>query len=220
MFTSAVGGEGKSTTVANLAVALARAGRRVVLIDSDLRRPSLHRLFNLDERPGLIDIELGNVELGEALRPVPVTDWDSTDTDGGRNQRKGKLEVLTAGHAFHAPDELGVELTVARIAESLQERADFVLVDAAPLLAVGDAIALSGHVDALVLVVRLNGINSSEYDDLRRTIASSPTQKLGFILTGAATRDAYTHFYRYAMPSRRGDAESPIAYESSGAPDE
>jgi polysaccharide biosynthesis transport protein len=222
MFTSAVGGEGKSTTVANLAVALARAGRRVVLIDSDLRRPSLHRLFNLDERPGLIDIELGNIELGDALRPVPVTDWDPTTVEEGRpsRRRKGKLEVLTAGHAFHTPDELGVELTIARIAESLKDRADLVLVDAAPLLAVGDAIALSAHVDALVLVVRLNGLNSSEYDDLRRTLASSPTRKLGFILTGASARDAYTHFYRYAMPVRRGDAESSIAYESSRAPDE
>jgi polysaccharide biosynthesis transport protein len=222
MFTSAVGGEGKSTTVANLAVALARAGRRVVLIDSDLRRPSLHRLFNLDERPGLIDIELGNIELGDALRPVPVTDWDPTTVEEGRpsRRRKGKLEVLTAGHAFHAPDELGVELTIARIAESLKDRADLVLVDAAPLLAVGDAIALSAHVDALVLVVRLNGLNSSEYDDLRRTLASSPTRKLGFILTGASTRDAYTHFYRYTMPARRGDTESSIAYESSRAPDE
>jgi succinoglycan biosynthesis transport protein ExoP len=222
MFTSAVGGEGKSTTVANLAVALARAGRRVVLIDSDLRRPSLHRLFNLAEQPGLIDIELGSVELEDALRPVPVTDWDSTAADGGRpsQRRMGKLEILTAGHAFHAPDELGVELTVARIAESLKDRVDLVLIDAAPLLAVGDAMALSAHVDALVLVVRLNGLRSSEYDDLRRTIASSPTRKLGFILTGAATRDAYTHFYRYAVPSRRGDAESAMGFESSRAPDE
>jgi succinoglycan biosynthesis transport protein ExoP len=222
MFTSAVGGEGKSTTVANLAVALARAGRRVVLIDADLRRPSLHRLFDLDERPGLIDIELGDVKLEEALRPVPVTQWDSTAVNGGRpsGRRKGKLELLTAGHPFHAPDELGVELTVARIAESLQDRADLVLIDAAPLLAVGDAIALSAHVDALVLVVRLNGLNSSAYDDLLRTLASSPTQKLGFILTGTSTSDAYTHFYRYAMPDRRGDAELPAAYEASRAPDE
>jgi polysaccharide biosynthesis transport protein len=222
MFTSAVGGEGKSTTVANLAVALARAGRRVVLIDSDLRRPSLHRLFDLDERPGLIDIELGDVKLEEALRPVPVTQWDSPARNVGSPsaRRKGKLEVLTAGHAFHAPDELGVELTVARIAESLQDRADLVLIDAAPLLGVGDAIALSAHVDALVLVVRLNGLNSAAYDDLRRTLSSSPTQKLGFILTGAATSDAYTHFYRYAMPDRREDAELPAPHESTREPDE
>jgi polysaccharide biosynthesis transport protein len=222
MVTSAVGGEGKSTTVANLAVALARAGRRVVLIDSDLRRPSLHRFFDLDEGPGLIDVELGHVDLEHALRPVPVTQWDSTAANGRQPIRRGngKLEILTAGHAFQAPDELGIELTVARIAESLQHRADLVLIDAAPLLPVGDAIALSGHVDALVLVVRLNSLRPSAFDDLRRTLASTPAQKLGFIITDAETSDAYTHFYRYAMPGRRGEAEVRVAYESSRAPDE
>ena len=221
MFTSAIGEEGKSTTVANLAVALARAGRRVVLIDSDLRRPSLHRFFDLEQRPGLIDIALETVELGEALRSVPVTRFDPTPVNGARpSPRTGKLEVLTAGHVFHAPDELGVELTVARIAESLQGRADLVLIDVAPLLAVGDAIALSAHVDALVLVVRLNGLSSSSYDDLRRTLASLPTPKLGFIVTDAETRDTYTHFYRYSPPDQRGDQESPVAHESSRTPDE
>jgi receptor protein-tyrosine kinase len=222
MVTSAVGGEGKSTTVANLAVALARAGRRVVLIDADLRRPSLHRFFDVDERPGLIDVELGHVELEQALRSVPVTQLDSTVANGSRSarRREGRLEILTAGNALEVPDELGVELTVAGIAKSLQHHADLVLIDAAPLLPVGDAIALSAHVDGLVLVVRLNSLRPSVFDDLRRTLASTPPRKLGFILTGAETSDSYTHFYRYAMPGRRGDAEVPVDYESSRAPDE
>jgi len=219
MVTSAMGGEGKSTTVANLAVALARAGRRVVLIDSDLRRPSLHRFFDVDQQPGLIDIELGDVELEDALRPVPVTRRDAAAVGDGR-RRAGILEVLTAGQPFHAPDELGVELTVARIAEQLQDRADIVLIDAAPLLGVGDAIALSARVDALLLVVRLNGLNSSEYDELRRTLASSPTRKLGFVLTDAETRDAYTHFYRYSVPVRDREAEFQVAHEASRQGDE
>jgi polysaccharide biosynthesis transport protein len=222
MVSSAVGGEGKSTTVANLAVALARAGRRVVLIDSDLRRPSLHRFFGLDQHPGLIDVELGHVELEEALRPVPLRQWDATAANGSRpaGRRQGRLEILTAGHVFQAPDELGVELTVAGVAKSLQDHADLVLIDAAPLLPVGDALALSAHVDALVLVVRLDSLRPSAFDDLRRTLASSPARKLGFILTGAETSDAYTHFYRYATPGRRGDEEVQITYESTRAPDE
>jgi succinoglycan biosynthesis transport protein ExoP len=216
MVTSAIGGEGKSTTVANLAVALARAGRRVVLIDSDLRRPSIHRFFDLDPQPGLVDVHFGHVELDEALHPIPLAAWGSTALNGDR-RRQGKLEVLTAGHALHAPDELGVERTVAGVAESLQDRVDLVLVDVAPLLGVGDAIALSGRVDALLLVVRLNGLKSSEYDELRRTLASLQTRKLGFILTYAEGHDAYTHFYRYAPPVRRGDPEFPVAHESSRA---
>ena len=200
MVTSAVRGEGKSTTVANLAVALARAGRRVVLIDSDLRRPSLHRLFDVAERPGLIDVELGHVELEQALQPIAVTHADATVVNGRRpvRRRRGALELLAAGQAFQAPDELGVELTVAGIATSLQGHADLVLIDAAPLLPVGDAITLSAHVDALVLVVRHNSLPSSTFDDLRRTLASTPAQKLGFILTGADAGASYPHFYRYS----------------------
>jgi succinoglycan biosynthesis transport protein ExoP len=219
MVTSAVGGEGKSTTVANLAVALARAGRRVVLIDSDLRRPSVHRFFDLDQGPGLIEVELGHVELEDALRPVSFT-LRAPMATGSRPvpRREGTLEVLTAGHVFEAADELGMEQTVGRIAERLQDRADLVLIDAAPLLPVADAIALSAHVDALVLVVRHNSLRSSAFDDLRRTLASAPAPKLGFILTDAEAGDAYTHYYRYAPPVRRGDADVPVTYESSRAP--
>jgi succinoglycan biosynthesis transport protein ExoP len=220
MVTSAVGEEGKSTTVANLAVALARAGRRVVLIDSDLRRPALHRFFDLGQRPGLVDVELGEVELEAALHPVSLTQWDSTGANGRAptSRRVGQLEVLTAGHAFQAPDELGMEQAVGRIAERLRPQTDLVLIDAPPLLLVGDALALSAHVDGIVLVVRHNSLRKSAFDDLRRTLASTPARKLGFILTDTETRDAYTHFYRYAPPMGRGDV--PVTYEPSRAPDE
>ena len=73
MFTSGVGGEGKSTTVANLAVALARGGRRVVLVDFDLRNPSLHRFFGLDGIPGLIDVYLYDAHIESALAEVRLT---------------------------------------------------------------------------------------------------------------------------------------------------
>lgn len=216
MVTSAVDGEGKSTTVANLAVALARAGRRVVLIDFDLRSPCLHRLFNLDERPGLIDVELGNAELEDALRPVPVTEQDSTAENGNLPTRRGgKLEVLPAGHVLQDPD--GAELAVPMIVESLRDRADLLLIDAAPLLPVGDAIALSAYVDALILVVRLNALRSSALDDLRRILSSSPAAKLGFVLTGVERGEEYTQSHRFDAPERRHEVKVPVALRSPSA---
>ena len=101
MITSAVDAEGKSTTVANLAVTLARAGRRVVLIDADLSSPHLHRLFGLDEQPGLTDLDLGDTKLDEALRPIGLKEEASEgDPVSRRMDRAGSLDVLPGGSAL------------------------------------------------------------------------------------------------------------------------
>jgi polysaccharide biosynthesis transport protein len=212
MVTSAVEGEGKTITVANLAVALARAGRRVVLVDFDLRGPALHGLFNLDQQPGLIDVELGDAELEDALRPVPLTGGAE---NGLPIRREGKLEVLPAGHTLQDPD--WAALAVARILEGVQDRADLVLIDAAPLLPVGDAIALSAYVDAMILVVRLNALRSSALEDLHRILSSSPAAKLGFVLTGVARGEAYKQSHRYRAPERHDEVQVPVALGSSRA---
>lgn len=218
MVTSALDAEGKSTTVANLAVALARAGRHVVLVDFDLRSPHLHRLFDLAERPGLIDIELGSAELDEALRPVPVTEPDSASDNGSLpGRRVGKLEVLPAGHALQDPD--GAELGVALTIDALRSRADLVLIDGAPLLPVGDAIALSAYVDALILVARVNALRSSALADLRRILSSSPAVKLGFVLTGVELGQEYAQSYRFGSYKRRL-TEGPTAHRPEGSPAE
>jgi capsular exopolysaccharide synthesis family protein len=195
MFTSASDGEGKTTTVANLAVALARAGKRVILIDADLRRPSLHRVFDLDERPGLTDVELGEAKLAAALQSMDVT--DPTSPHGS-----GALQVLPAGSQLHDPDELGAERAVGRIIEKVQNQVDLVLVDAAPLL-VGDAIALSAYVDAVVVVARLKALRRSTLEDLNGILDTSPAVKLGFILTGAEKSEGYGRYSGHAAAQLR-----------------
>jgi capsular exopolysaccharide synthesis family protein len=204
MFTSAGDGEGKTTTAANLAVALARAGRRVVLIDADLRRPNLHNVFGLEARPGLADVELGEVTLAQAMRPIRVAESPATIEAARRTSTRdsGSLEVLTAGLALPDPDELGAERALGRIVQRARERADVVLIDAAPLL-VGDAIALSGHVDAVVLVARLSALRKSTLANLGRILESSPAAKLGFVLTGAEKSDGYARYTSQASSESR-----------------
>lgn len=213
MITSAVDAEGKSTTVANLAVALARAGRRVVLIDADVGRPHLHRLFRLDERPGLTDLELGDTRLEEALRLIGLTEEDSEadnliasiDNLIASMDRTGRLEVLPGGSGLQDPDELGFENAVGRIIQRVRDRADIVLVDAPPLL-MGHAIALSAHVDAVVVVVRLKALRTSALQDMSQILEASPATKLGFVLAGVDKSEGYWQRQRYPASERRAEA--------------
>ncbi|MGH2920552.1 MAG: AAA family ATPase, partial [Gaiellaceae bacterium] len=224
MITSAIDAEGKSTTVANLAVALARAGRRVIVIDADLSRPHVHRLFSVDERPGLTDLELGGTRLEEALRPIAFTEEAASEADdlSRRMDRTGSLEVLPGGSALQDPDELGFENVVGRVIQRARDRADIVLVDAPPLL-MGHAIALSAQVDAVVVVVRLKASRMLELQDMSRILEASPVTKLGFILTGADKREGYGQHQRYAASRWRAEARprpmltvSPSAADGDG----
>jgi polysaccharide biosynthesis transport protein len=214
MITSAIDAEGKSTTVANLAVALARAGRRVVLIDADLGRPHLHRLFSLDERPGLTDIELGEARLEEALRPIGLTEEASeADHLGRKGDHTGSLEVLPGGSLLQDPDELGFENAVARIIQLVRDRADIVLVDTPPLMS--HAMALSAQVDAVVVVVRLKALRTSTLQDLSRILEAMPVTKLGFIVTGADESKGYGQQHRYASSERRTGSRPRLAFAAS-----
>ena len=212
MVTSATEGEGKSTTIANLAVALAQAGRRVVLCDLDARRPAIDRFF---EAPaGLIDVVLGRVELEDALSVVAIPDnpyWSrrqAVNGNSGSNIR-GILEVLTFGRTPPDPAEFVGSDSVAEILEGLRARADVVLVDAPALLDVGDAVTISTKVDALLIVTRLRVINRSMLSDMRRVLASCPVPALGFVLTGVRVDDIYHRdSYRPEPASTKSELES------------
>ena len=212
MFTSGVGGEGKSTTVANLAVALARGGRRVVLVDFDVRNPGLHRFFGLDGIPGLIDVSLYDVHIETALAEVRLTYADGHEQlPQSVPTGEGRLEVLPLGRTPHDPDQVRADVVVRQIVDQIRGRADYILIDAGPLLPTGDAIALSAHVDAMVPVVRLHMLPLSVLDDLARTLESSPAAKVGFVVTGA---DETLQQSQHSGSPRRGDDE----YSRIGAP--
>lgn len=197
MVTSAVSEEGKSTTIANLALALARAGQRVALVDLDLRRPILDRFFRFRGRPGVTDVALGHAKL------APVDLGPTRDEQAGKrlgqkgSRQKGSLEVLTAGTLRTTIGDLVASDQLGDVLDELRDRADIVLVDAPPILLVGDAMQLSPQVDAIIVVTRLGFVRRQMIADLRRALDASPALKLGFVVTGAELE----HDYRYAYAS-------------------
>jgi polysaccharide biosynthesis transport protein len=201
MVTSAVEGEGKSTTVANLAVAFALAGRRVILVDLDFRRASLHRFFDLNGKAGLSDVVYGSAQLRDVISDI---DLDVPER-GRRGSSSGSLRVVPFGtpvpHAADAAFTLGLE----QVLEQLADASDLVLIDTPPLLRVGDTLALTTYVDGLLVVTSLRTIRPPMLDELRRVLAECPVAKLGFILTGADLEGGYEYLtYRYGRALSAG----------------
>jgi Mrp family chromosome partitioning ATPase/capsular polysaccharide biosynthesis protein len=218
MVTSALEGEGKSTTVANLAVAFARAGRRVVAVDLDLRRPWLDKLLGVGKRAGLTQVAIGQLSLEDALVPIPFPDPRARSlaalTNGGNaSDLEGSLEILPAGPVPPDVGEFVGSRALLEIFEQLRHMADIVLVDSPPLLRVGDAMTLSGKVDGVLVVSRLDSARRPLLTELNRVLESCPAERLGFVLTGAELESGYGYGYGYGYghtyaPSREPRTEA------------
>jgi Mrp family chromosome partitioning ATPase len=213
MVTSAVKGEGKSTTIAHLAVAMARAGRRVALVDLDIRQPMIHRFFGLEGVPGITDVALGTVALDDALTHVALSGSDGNGSSlavngNAHNGAVGSLDVLAAGTLPPNPGVVVGSAGVGQVLSRLSAEFDVVLVDSPPLLHVGDALELSGTVDGILLVTRLNVIDHRMLGELSRMLHKSPAATLGFVLTDALADEGsgyghgsgYGYGYGYGTP--------------------
>lgn len=225
MVTSAVEGEGKSTVAANLALSLARAGRRALLVDLDLRRPALGDFFGL-HGAGFTDVALGRVRLDRAIARVkifrPEGELSGLGPNGGGGSLNEMLKVVPAGQitpargvlkvlpAGQIPSGTGEFMTLPKVDQTLQalrEYADIVLIDAPPLLGSGDGIALSAKVDGVLAVVRSNATRSGTLDEFHLVLESSPAAKLGFVLTDSERK----HLEYYRREDRLTRLLSPVA---------
>jgi tyrosine-protein kinase len=201
MVTSAQEQEGKSTTAANLAVMLARRGRRVTLVDLDLRRPYLHKFFGLEIQPGITDVALGRFRIEQVLHPITVVPAGEQQLAkplrarrNGNSEFHGFLEVVTAGAIPPDPGDFAGSAVLGALLRELRERSDFLIVDSPPLLPVGDAMTLSPNVDAIVLLTRMNRLRRSRINEVRRILGASPAMKLGFVVTDAGSEDGYAYY--------------------------
>jgi capsular exopolysaccharide synthesis family protein len=203
MVTSAAPFEGKSTTLSNLAVAIARSGRTVALVDLDLRQPTIAQYFRLQGQAGVTDVALGRTSLDRALVHVRLPGDTAIPISGRAPSEPGILRVLPAGTPAPNPGDFVGTQALSTLLEQLEADHDVVLVDAPPLLVVGDAMTLSRNVDALLVVVRKGVADRREVRELARALEACPSHKLGFVLTGAESSDMYgsVSYGRYVTSS-------------------
>jgi tyrosine-protein kinase len=192
--TSALDREGKSTTVAKLAIAFARAGGRVALCDLDGRKPVLDRFFGLVGRPGLVDVVDGSVSLERTLAPIKVDLGNQSEPSGLDGS---PLLVLPFGRPLQDGAEFVVSGGVSDVLAAVSARVQLVLIDAPPILQSADAFALTTHVDGVLVIVNAKLARRDVLDELARVLETIPAKKLGLVVTGVSKDDVYGYAYAH-----------------------
>ncbi len=183
IFTSPGPGEGKSTTVSNLATVLASAGDRTLLIDADLRRGELHEVFDLLRTPGLSDLLVGGIDSREAIRP----------------EVRPNLDVLPAGQRPPNPSELLGSTAMSELLKRWTAEYRWVLLDTPPVLAVTDPAVLAAQTDAVVVVIRAGETDRRAawraFEQLRRVDARVAGAVLNELKPGISPDRYYIDYY-------------------------
>jgi Mrp family chromosome partitioning ATPase len=191
LVTSTGGSGGKAAVTANLAASLARAGERVVCVDANLRRPSLHRYLGLPtQAPGLVDVLEASVDLDDALVRIDLAPPIEIGENGAKPiEAKGRLEILRGGSPPSRDDLLTPEAVEALLAQ-LHERADYVVLDS-PTLLVSDFFPLAVQSDNVLLVARRGRTTKAQAQSARETLARIGVENVGVVLTDVPSGDGY-----------------------------
>ncbi len=184
--TSSISAEGKSTSVASLGLALADVGERVVLVDADLRRPTLAAQFGLDGAVGLSDVLIGRVSLDAALQT-----WGDDE-----------LTILPGGEVPPNPNELLQTDAMTALMATLSERFDTVLFDAPPLLPVSDAALLARRTNGAIVIAAAGEVRRGQLDEALVVLERAKARVLGLVLTKVSRRSTSVYTYD-ADPGRR-----------------
>jgi receptor protein-tyrosine kinase len=225
LVTSPLPSQGKSTTIANLAVVLLKSGKKVAVVEGDLRRPTLHSYFKVPNDVGLTSVIAGTVPLDQAVRVLtlresaPVLRTPDLLTEPKRSTRVdasgapiavavkreqaaaasavGSLELrlLTSGPLPPNPGEIATSKQLSDLLDALKADNDYVLVDAPPMLAVGDAAAIAGKVDGVIVIVRLDETTRDMVSQVNTFLERVPSRALGIVVAGASRSKRESYYY-------------------------
>jgi polysaccharide biosynthesis transport protein len=205
LFTSALPDEGKSFTSVNYALALAQQGHRVLLIDGDLRRPSVHRVFakkgdSEGADVGVVDYLVGNVELKQAARLVAMVESESLNLAKSRDPRAttGQLFILAGGQMAPNPAELLSSDCFRKLVSAAVREFDRVVVDSAPILAVSDTLLMIPHAQTTCMVVRAAKTPRNAINRALTLMNAAGIRPAGLVLNRLPRRRGAGYYYYYA----------------------
>ena len=182
MVTSVSPLEGKTTSAANLCVTLANAESRVLLIDADMRRPRIHKIFEMDRKIGLSSVLVGTESLKDAIVSSPV--------EG--------LDILPVGHIPPNPSEIIGSQKMGKLLDALRKKYARIIIDSPPILAVTDAVVLSQMVDGVLLVIRSGETPRAAIQNSLAQLQTVNAKILGAMLNAVGVgRDSY-YYYQYS----------------------
>lgn len=188
LLTSAGPSEGKSTVISNLGVTLAQSGKKVVIVDADLRRPMQHKMFNIINAAGLTNFLVNENPLDEVIQESGVEN----------------LSVIASGPIPPNPSELLESGGMRSLIQQLRARFDFVLVDSPPVLPITDAAIMASLVDGVVLVVRSGQTRVDLAKEAKETIEKARGKMIGAILNQVHYEgDDYRYYYYYGHDKTR-----------------
>lgn len=182
MCTSAIPEEGKTTIASMLSVALAETGERVILIDADLRKPSLHKLFGLDNKCGLSNYLVGSSELNDVVQEI---------------DNMPRLRVITAGENTPNPTILLSSKTIDRLISELEPHYDKIIFDVPPSLHISDGLILAGKVHGTILVFHAGKVHQNIGKKMKEKITSANGVILGGIINRADYKKLDYPYYQY-----------------------